>query len=362
MTIDIPTTPADVTAQWVTAVLTSTGTVDADTVIDSVTVTDIGEGTGIFGQIARLDLGYGAGSGPERVVVKLACTEPANLEVAFALGIYRREVAFFEHIGPHSPMRTPVCHFAHMGDDGRFVIVMEDLSSSYDVGDQVVGITPDEADLVVEELAALHATWWMHPDLEAHDWLPVADAPQYLAAVPGIYRAGMPVLEAEWADRLPAEAIEIARRIEPIFEDVLVATAAPPWTFTHGDTRLDNVFFAHDGGRPALIDFQLSLRARGVADIAYMIATSMNTDDARLHWERILRKWHDGLVAHGITDYPWEEALRGYRESALYYLCGAMSLIGSFDTGNERGAAMAEAYTTRCFNHVVDIDAAQVLD
>lgn len=362
MAVEIPATPTDVTPQWVTEALASAGAIDADAVIDAVTVTDIGEGTGIFGQIARLDLGYGAGSGPERVVLKLACTEPANLEVAFALGIYRREVAFFEHIGPRSPMRTPVCHVAAMGDDGRFVIVMEDLSAGYDVGDQVVGITPEQAERVVDELAALHATWWMHPDLEAHDWLPVADAPQYLATVPGIYRAGLPVLEADWADRLPAEALAVARRIEPIFEEIMVATAAPPWTFTHGDTRLDNVFFSHDGGRPALIDFQLSLRARGVADIAYMIATSMNVDDARGHWERILRRWHDALVAHGVEGYSWDEVLRGYRESALFYLVGAMSLIASFDTGNDRGAAMAEAYTIRCFTHVVDIDAARILD
>jgi len=46
----------------------------------------------------------------------------------------------------------------------------------------------------------------------------------------------------------------------------------------------------------------------------------------------------------------------------LYYTVGAMSLIASFDTGNERGAAMAEAYVTRIFNHVVDTDARVVLD
>ena len=46
----------------------------------------------------------------------------------------------------------------------------------------------------------------------------------------------------------------------------------------------------------------------------------------------------------------------------LYYTVGAMSLIASFDTGNERGAAMAEAYVTRIFNHVIDTDARVVLD
>lgn len=361
MEVVIPATPADVTPEWITGALADAGVIERDAAVGSVTVTDLGEGTGIFGQIARLDLDYTSGTGPDRVVIKLACTEPANLEVAFALGIYRREVAFFDHIGPRSPVRSPACHVAHLGDDGRFVIVMEDLSGEYRVGDQVVGITPTEAELVVDELAALHATWWMSPELEAFDWLPVADAPEYLATVPGIYRTGLPVLEAEWADRVPAESIELARRLEPVFEDLMVATAATPWTFTHGDTRLDNLFFTAEGGRPAFIDFQLSLRARGVADIAYMIGTSMNVEDARPHWERLLRRWHDALVAHGVTDYAWEQALHDYRESALFYLVGAMSLIGSFDTGNDRGAAMAEAYTTRIFTHVVDIDAAQVL-
>ena len=39
-----------------------------------------------------------------------------------------------------------------------------------------------------------------------------------------------------------------------------------------------------------------------------------------------------------------------------------MSLIASFDTGNERGAAMAEAYVTRIFHHVVDTDARVILE
>ena len=51
-----------------------------------------------------------------------------------------------------------------------------------------------------------------------------------------------------------------------------------------------------------------------------------------------------------------------YQECTLYYLVGAMSLIGTFDSGNERGAAMTTAYTTRIFNHVLDADCAAVLD
>ncbi len=81
----------------------------------------------------------------------------------------------------------------------------------------------------------------------------------------------------------------------------------------------------------------------------------------RERWEQLLRRWHGAVCDLGVTGYPFDDALTHYREAALYYLSGAMSLIGTFDAGNDRGAAMAEAYSTRILNHVVDIDAAAVL-
>lgn len=364
----IPETPAAVTADWLTEALRAGGTVGDEVTVAEVTCTDIGEGTGIFGQIARLGITYAAGDGPESLIVKLPCLEPQNLVVAQALGLYEREVRFFQEIAPSTEIRIPACHLAHLADDGGAVLLLEDLGEQYDVGDQVVGLSPDQAEQFVDLLAELHATWWESPAVHALEWLPTADAPAILATVPGIYRAGLPVLEAEWADRVPAESIEVARRLDPVFEDIIVRTGTGPVTFAHGDTRADNLFFAKPGSAAAagdapiaIIDFQLSLRARGVADIAYMVGNSMEIADASAHWERLLRRWHDRLVELGVQDYSWDDALLHYRESVLFYLCGAMSLIASFDTGNDRGAAMAEAYTTRIFTHCVDIDAASVL-
>ena len=137
--------------------------------------------------------------------------------------------------------------------------------------------------------------------------------------------------------------------------------AAPPHTFSHADTRLDNLFFARSGSTSvAFIDFQLSLRQRGVTDLAYLIGTSVQLDHSRAHWEHLVRRWFELVTDQGIA-YDWDDCLVHYKEAALYYLVGAMSLIASFDTGNERGEAMTEAYTTRVCNHVVDIDALDVL-
>ena len=169
------------------------------------------------------------------------------------------------------------------------------------------------------------------------DWLPIPNAPQYVAAVPSIYRAGLAVLETEWADRVPPAAIDVARAVDPQFEELLHRTAGGPSTLIHSDTRLDNVCFERSGNGIAMIDFQLALQGRAVADIAYLVGTSVPHELGRDQWEVILRHWHSAIVDLGVSDYSFGDALRHYREAAMYYLSGAMSLIGTFDAGNDRG-------------------------
>lgn len=360
MTDALPATPAELTPAMLNELLI--GVLDGGT-ITNVEAHDIGAGTGIFGQIARLDLSVegDAGNAPETVVAKMACTEPANLEVAMMLGLYDREIKMFEQVLDQTPITTPICHGAVQQHDGQFLLLLENMSIAYDVGDQVVGATLSQAEAAIDALAAMHAHWWQRPELDAMTWLPVPNAPQYVAAVPNIYRAGLPVLESDWADRVPPQAIDVARSVDPQFEELLHRTAGGPTTLIHTDTRLDNIFFSKTDDSVAFIDFQLALRGRAVADIAYLIGTSVPHELGRENWEQLLRRWHGAVGDRGVDGYSFDDALTHYREAALYYLSGAMSLIGTFDAGNDRGAAMAEAYSTRILNHVVDIDAASVL-
>jgi len=355
--ITIPETPVGIDAPWLNDAL------DNWPEITAVEHDDIGEGTGIFGQISRLSLAYAGDSGgsPTKMVAKMACLEPENLAIANALGIYERELRFYEELAGDLPFRIPASYLAHRGDDGRFVLLIEDMSGEYVVGDQVIGATPEQADAIVDALVPFHVQWWQHPDLDSMDWLPVPNAPAYKAAVPGIYRAGLPVLEAEWTDKISAEALAAAQAVDPKFEELMDRSAGEPRTVIHTDTRLDNIFFAADGSnRVALIDFQLALRGRAVADIAYLVGTSMSIENGAAHWERLLRRWHDGVSAAGI-EYPWDDCVVHYKEAAMYYLSGAMSLVGTFDAGNERGAALVHAYSTRILEHVANINATEVL-
>ena len=360
--MDIPLTPSSITIDWLTRALEHTEQFKGTKII-GIDTKNIGEGTGIFGEIALLNLTYSKEEeSPKSLVVKMPCIEPENLVVAQALGIYEREVNFFEQIAPSTSLRIPDCYFAHMADDGRFVILMEDLSQHYSVGDQVIGATNSQVEATIKTLADFHGQWWESTALSELNWLPVQNDPAYIATVPGIYRAGVPILVSDWSDRLPEKSIKIAKELDPRFEELMHLFAGRPHTFAHSDTRLDNWFFPKDASSDiALIDFQLCSRSRGVNDIAYLIGTSVSRDLAAENWERYLRLWLELIQDQNIS-YSWDDAVTHYQLATLYYTAGGMSLIGSFDTGNERGAAMAEAYVTRTFSHMVDVGAAKAFN
>jgi len=355
--MEIPLDLSQVTSIWLEQAFHSSDQFQ-DVRIESVSCENIGEGTGIFGEIGLLTVSYmNQGQAPDSLVVKLPCVEPENLAVAQALGIYAREVAFYQTVGASSVLRIPQCFYAVMGDDGRFVLLIENLSIDYIVGDQITGATHEQVLSAIDTLAGFHAQWWNNPKLDELKWLPSPDDPAYMAAVPGIYRAGLPVLVKDWDSKVPAESIEIAQLIEPHFEQLMLLFAGGPHTFSHADTRLDNLFFSKsDASEVAFIDFQLCLRGRGVNDIAYLVGNSVPQEIAAANWESYIEHWVKALAKNGVH-YAFDEAVLHYRQAVLYYTVGAMSLIASFDTGNERGAAMAEAYVTRIFNHVVDVDA-----
>ncbi len=86
---------------------------------------------------------------------------------AFTTGTYLTEVSFYCELAPTLGIRIPTCHLAaynHGKPD--FVMIMEDLSNSRQ-GDQMDGLSVDEAALAVEQAVGLHAPRWGDPTLAA---------------------------------------------------------------------------------------------------------------------------------------------------------------------------------------------------
>ena len=156
--------PGDVDAAWLTAVLQAGG---VDAVVSDFSAR--GVGTGQIGDSVRFQLTYARGgeTAPASLVGKFPAAGEESRATGIALGNYIREVRFYQQLAPKALIHTPRCYFTDVDEaTSAFVLMMEDLAPA-EQGDQLAGVTLDQARLVVVEAARLHASHWGDEGLDA---------------------------------------------------------------------------------------------------------------------------------------------------------------------------------------------------
>ncbi len=349
----LPSTIQELTPQWLTEVLGPSGVLGDDGAVVGVRADDIGTGVGVFGIIARLHLSYrnAPAEAPQSIIAKMPTDSPMNRQVGLVLRLFEREGLFYRDLAQQVSLRGPRCYFSEMdvGND-QFAILMEDLGHM-EGGDQLAGVSPERAGAIIDELAKFQARWWESPDLDTLDWLPLQNDPSYLAGVPPIVTAGVAALE-KYTDPLPAGSLELARRVDAVYVDLMNRCAAGPRTIVHGDARLDNFFFDAGQNSFAIIDWQLSLHARGAYDVVYLLATSMSIDNQNTYGLGLIDRYHKALTANGV-DWDIESLRVACAEHGAQLLAGPLSLIGTFDfAGAEesRATQLVREWVPRGFN------------
>lgn len=170
---DFPTTPGQLTPEWLTYALRTSGAARTSSVT-SYDAKTVGEGAGFQGELAHLTLRYDRpeSGAPSSLVAKFPTAMQENREMGMYLRLYERETGFYQHIAPQVQLRTPRCYFnAFNPDNGDFLLLLEDLSPAT-CGDQVAGCSFEHVRLAIHELAKFHATWWNSPGLNALEWIP----------------------------------------------------------------------------------------------------------------------------------------------------------------------------------------------
>ena len=74
--------------------------------------------------------------------------------------------------------------------------------------------------------------------------------------------------------------------------------------------------------RAYLVDFQDASANFGPYDLVYMLATFWTSAQRQTdHREdRLLRRYHAGLQANGVTGYSWEACLRDYKMMIVFMI------------------------------------------
>ena len=345
---DAPRSLTDVTADWMSDVLGSA--------VEAVTVERIAEGHGFMGQLARVGLICPAASRadlPATMIVKLPTADPGGRFIGEMMRVWEREHCFYRDVARHMNVRVPTA-FVNIPDPP--CLVLEDLAPATS-GDHVAGATVWQANRSIDVLARHHAHWFEHPMLVELSWMPGLDDPSMTTIVP-TFELGWPLFVARYEDLLSARSLRWCERFVRDLPTWIEGHAEDPITIAHGDFRLDNLFFTHDGD-VAIIDWQLAMRAPGQADLVYFCANNLTSDMRRLHEGALIERYVNGLHAAGVPSdvVTLDGVRRGYLEGLVFYAATFGAGLLTIDPANERGVALFDALVARTFTAVDDLEA-----
>jgi Ecdysteroid kinase-like family len=339
-----PTVSTALTTEWLSDALR--------TRVTDFEVEPIGVGVGLVCDLVRLRLRH-EGDGPATIIAKFPSASEENRFVALVLQMYGRETRFYRELAQDTPLSAPFCHAVeHDVEADEFVLLLEDLEGAR-VVDQIAGIGRADAELAIDHLARLHARWWNHPYLESV--LRLGDSP-YPEAVSAAFAGAWEPIQKICAGLVTPEVKALGDRFTDLIPVLMNRLSEPPWTLSHGDYRLDNLFFSDDPARPlVVIDWQLYDRSRGPRDLSYLLSQSMEPA-LRAECERALvERYVDGLVANGVADYGVEQAWSDYRLATLFDFVYPVIAGGGLTLANERAVEFARTIFGRfvaAFEHL----------
>jgi len=350
--------PAAVDAGWLTAVLQDAG---VDAVVRSFEAKNVG--TGQIGESVRFKLTYerGGEGAPASLVGKFPSPDDTSRGTGIMLGNYLREVRFYQQLAPKALVQTPRCWFTDTDETGgEFVLMMEDLSPA-EQGDQLKGVTVDQARLVVEQAARLHASFWGDETLDDLPWVQGSKAAPVSAVTPEMVSGLWQGFRMRYAARLQPHWIEVGEALTNGWSR-LGEREQGPRTLAHHDFRPDNMMFGTlAGGHPVtVLDWQSFTYAPGATDVAYFLAGALTPQVRRAHEAELLEFYLAELTRLGVTGYTMGDLRRDYGVGAFQLFLTAF-FASMVVVQTDRGDDMFMQMLGSAADHIVDHDALKAL-
>ena len=364
-TTTIPYSSAEITPEWLTAVLREGGHI-GDATITAIEKTIVGEGIGFLGELTRLTLTYDrpAPRAPATLISKIPTAFQQSRDVGNAFRFYEREGRFYDEVAPGIDLRVPKCYYNAI-DPGadRFLLLLEEIRDA-EVGDQLLGCTLEQARTVIPAIAKFHAAWWQSPKLEGlASWMPTLTDPLYDYLEPLWRQSWDAFLELQVEDYPRAEMTLIANRHVDQMDQLRARVDSMPMSITHSDFRLDNMFFGARGSATpfALIDWQLVIRATPLADIGYFLSQSLDIELRRAHEMELLRDYHRVLVENGVRDYSFAQCFEEYRFGVQFMVVIPVTAGSTLDRSNPRALPLMRAMAERATAAILDLKTYETL-
>ena len=262
---------------------------------------------------------------PDSVFVKIAA-KTATTRLIGELGrLGQTEVRFYSQLAPQLTGVPNAYGAAFDAWTGRYLLVLEDLpADSCEFPDTLHPVSADQASLIVELLAELHATFWHRLPRDGRGplgWLytPSGDVTSLLTGP--LMKASMKRL-AERTD-LP---VDRGRFIADNYRAVAALIDTPPHAVMHGDAHPGNMFFS--GGKAGLLDWQAVRRGHPARELAYTLITSLTPEERVATQRDLLDDYRRALAAAGGPLLDGNDMWLRCRQAALYAYVASLITAG----------------------------------
>lgn len=356
MSIKNPLHVNEITAEWLTRILREGGSIGKSHVTDF-RILPLGGVEGFMSSVVKAVLTYDVkeDGAPESLVIKIEPESESYREAGEELHAFTREIMFYRSVAPGVSMRLPRI-YGSVTEPPAYAVAMEDMSALRP-GDQVRGISEEEALGITAEIGKLHARYWGSPELDGFKWMP------YENPVWQDYEEKWRSFTTHFGGLLDRRAVELGEKLGRHVTWLADEISSRPKTIVHSDLRADNLLFGSPGSNDwvVIIDWQLAIKSMGAFDVARLTAGSEPVSERRKYHYEAVDRWLETLGEGGVGGYARDDAIRDYRLGLLYNLCWPIHFhVGSIDAVG-RTKKLVRATITRDFAAALDFDAGSVL-
>ncbi len=349
--LPIPRSAEEITPEWLTAALRSSGVIAGTVAVTAVMANQIDDSQAQSGWYSDLTITYSTDSPglPDRVFVK-GHRSDTELFAEYAFRMFVHELIFYTQVSPKTATRVPqLYHGALDRDRQQAILLMESLSNDT-LTSLEAGFSHADAGVILHELAGLHGRWWNSPEIDEIEW--AGDPFRQLAAeylephLPGIW------------DRIKHEAPELLTEHTARLGDAVVGRVAELWehmlthprTLLQMDPRAGNVAIREvDGERTAILFDWIVGPGPAASDLGLMLLTGLDDGDAG-SLANLLRGYCRRLETEGVAGYTIDDAMEDLRLGALSAFAIRLFTMGAYlDLGPDH---LRSASRKAAFNRV----------
>ena len=236
--------------------------------------------------VFKCDLIYNrSDAGPPSLFAKILRPHAQSMLHAREMGLWEREIAFYERIAPIVDIPTPRCYYTAADPQGSaYVLLLEDISEL----DQPRTLTREQASLAIRTLARMQAQFWggSHPALGFME----TQQQMQMRLRPLIEKA-WPSFVAAFQGRISNSRMDMVRRSIELYGGSLTGAALPP-TVVHLDFRPGNMMFGGPCG-VMLIDWQGVCLGQGPYDVSRLVDLGLGQRVRAESEDQLVREYYE---------------------------------------------------------------------